>query len=182
MATKNTKLLQLLHPCESLPRAYRRLEAFICRTGFLRFCQATRRLVEWLKRFGLFVSFAPLCGSSFQRARLEVLAGPKARLIPAQPNGLGNLEAKTMRAEGPFHQTMRRAFSPHDFVFPIPSPLGWYAFSHEGHERRVFLRRSRCLIKPKVARVCEGYLGCGFEKRTTSKRLPQIHFQTEATS
>ena len=29
MATKNTRFL---HPCESLPRAYRRLEAFICRT------------------------------------------------------------------------------------------------------------------------------------------------------
>ena len=54
-----------------------------------------------------------------------------------------------------------------------------HPFSHEG---RVSLRRSRCLLKPKVARVREGYLGCGFTRRTTSKRLPQIRSQSEATS
>ena len=57
--------------------------------------------------------------------QLDLMAEPKARFIPAQSNGLGNLEAKTIRAESPFHQAMKRAFSPHDFVFPAPSPLGW---------------------------------------------------------
>jgi len=62
--------------------------------------------------------------AAFLRARFDVMAGPTARFIIAQPIGLGDSEIKIMRAEGPFHQAMSRAFSPHDFVF-LAFPDRW---------------------------------------------------------
>jgi len=48
--------------------------------------------------------------------------------MPAQPIGLGNLEIKITRAEGPPHGLMERTFSPHVFIYPNTQPagLGWY--------------------------------------------------------
>ena len=38
--------------------------------------------------------------------------GHRPVFMTAQPNGLGIWKNKNMRAEGPFHQPMNRAFSP----------------------------------------------------------------------
>ena len=50
-ATKNTKFL---HPCVSLPRAYRRIETFLRRTEFCVFCGH-----QWIE---IFERFEPFCG------------------------------------------------------------------------------------------------------------------------
>jgi len=56
------------------------------------------------------------------------LEGQRPDVIIAQPIGLGVGKNKIMRAEGPSHQAMSRAFSPCDFYFQIAQPagLGYY--------------------------------------------------------
>ena len=75
MATKNTLRVcewpdKFLHPCESLPRAYRHLDASIVKPLADSWSRTEFSCFLWLKRFGFFVPFAPLCGYFFFRLRL----------------------------------------------------------------------------------------------------------------
>ena len=74
-----------------------------------------------------------LLATGFNRVQSEVIAseagseGQRPGFMPAQPNGLGNLEIKIMRAEGSIHGRWGGPSALMVLLFPIPSPLGWAA-------------------------------------------------------